>query len=152
MDGKMRQRKFKWRKVDNNGWLDQIYNSSDDEGEDGMNDDRDGDDSKFCDEVKINYKKPGSVSVVVGTSNENSKPSGSSLIDDDVSNDSSLPPLASGMTTAAPVFGGKAGSILSYVMRDKKTVELLSNKRSPQLMLLKKNVKRRKIERRPELR
>jgi len=147
MDGKSRQKKFKWRNVDNNGWLDHIYNSSsDEEGQDGMNDDRDDDDVKFCSQVKINYKKKEegghtAASILEETSND------MGINDQQTSSDKQ--PSTNKCNLNA--FGGPAGSILSYVVRDKKTVELLANK-SPHLLLKKRNIKKKKLLRRPGLR
>lgn len=160
MNGKMRKKKFAWRNVETNGWLDEVYNSSDDEGEDGMNDTREGDDIEFCEEVKINYKKLGEPSSTAGDGDQNSDTynhdvaAPSSILDDEASSDSMVSSATSVMTTASRgAFGGPAGSILSYVMRDKKTVDLLSNKRSPGFPnALKRNIKRRKVTRRPEFR
>ena len=126
MDGKMRQRRFKWRNVQQT-WLDPNINSSDEDDDD--------DENKMFempirkDEVVINYKKD--------------------FPEDDVkddTNDSQSGQIQT-KTIPKPVFGGPADSIESYLVRDKKTCEMLSKKKaSPAMELfLKKNVKKHKI-------
>lgn len=131
MDGKQRKRKFQWRKADNNVWLDQA-DDSDDENEEG-NDDVDEDDAKnpelidIYSQVKINVKESG---VNAEGTSVNS-----------VLSDTQL--------TRPTAFSGPASSILSYIVRDRKTVEFLSGKSSsPQALLMRKNfVKKRKVKR-----
>ena len=130
MDGKQRKRKFQWRKADNNVWLDNIEDS--DEEEEEEEEEEIADEEKNADlvdvysQVKINVKETGSEGQSV-----------TSVL-------ASEPP--SRPTTA---FSGPAGSILSYVVRDRKTVEFLNSKRaSPQALLLKRTLaKKHKVRR-----
>ena len=132
MDGKQRKRKFEWRKADNNVWLDNAEDSDDEDDEE--EDDDEAEDEKnpelvdVYSQVKINLKEPGSGEGQTVTS---------------VLNSNDVP------TRPMTAFSGPAGSILSYVVRDRKTVEFLNSKRaSPQALLLKRNIaKKHKVRR-----
>lgn len=140
MDGKQRKRKFQWRKADNNVWLDNAEDSDSEDDDDenlgpGLEDDYGGGEERRSElmdiysQVKINCKEPGSsgegasVTSVLASSEVN--------------------------TASTSAFSGPAGSILSYIVRDKKTVEFLSSKRaSPQALLLKRTLaKKHKVRR-----
>lgn len=131
MNGKMRQRKFRWRNVQST-WIDPHDRSSDEE---------DGDDGTNVlpirsDEVIIHFKKD--------FPDENSdapaaRPAGAS------GKSGEREPLK---TIPMPAFGGPAGSILSYVVRDKKTCDILSSvtQSSPSYAVyLKRTDKKHKI-------
>ena len=109
MNGKQRQRKFRWRNTEAT-WIDPHDRSSDEEdGEDGGTVP-----PLRSDEVIIHLKKD------FPAENQDSGDATSA----GKAGHTQREPLR---TIPMPVFGGNAGSILSYIVRDKKTCDILSS-------------------------
>ena len=128
MNGKMRQRKFRWRNVKHGAWIDPNDRSSDEE------ENEDCFAMPLCsDEVIVNYKKD------FPEEYADQEMAGGKAAEE---------PREPLKTIPAPAFGGNAGSILSYIVRDKRTCELLSSikQSSPKYeQFMKKTVKKHKI-------
>ena len=127
LDGKQRRRRFRWRNASATAWIDPTDRSSgeEDEGDNPFPVVRSGD-------VVVNFKKdmPGGEEGA-GTSGTGTDPQQQPQ-----------------RTVPVPAFGGRADSILSYVIKDRKTCELLSSMKrtSPAYApFLKKTVKKHRI-------
>jgi len=129
LHGQTRQKMFKWKHSDNDVWNDR--ESDEDEGneeEDGFNDE---DTNSGVPQVKIIYKE-------VEDDNSHTGDGTSSMLS---------PPPA--LTKFKSAFGGNASKIDSYIIRDKKTLELMNHKTpSPEVQYLRKEIKKHKLKRR----
>lgn len=116
-----RQKKFRWRNANNEVWIDHTHDS----------DNSDDDAPQFEDAgVKIKYKSNTSTTDIVPPV----------LFDED---ELSIQPEVSNFANRR-AFSGPANSILSYVLKDKRTVEALSKKAVSPKNLLKRPLKKLK--------